>query len=96
MNLDLTEEQKMIQDTARDFALTELEPVAADLDRGGDRQVFYDNLKKLSELGFMGLNVQDQYGGCEAGGDRLQSGGYRDRQGLRFDRGHGFGQQHGL
>ena len=28
---------------------------------------FYDNLKKLAELGFMGLNVKDQYGGTEAG-----------------------------
>ena len=36
MNLDLTEEQKLIQDTARDFAVTELEPVAAELDRGND------------------------------------------------------------
>ena len=67
MDLDLTEEQKMIQDTARDFAAAELEPVAAGLDRGGDRQVFYGNLKKLAELGFMGLNVRDEYGGCEAG-----------------------------
>ncbi len=67
MYLDLTEEQKMIQETARDFAATELEPVAADLDRGGDRQVFYDNLKKLAELGFMGLNIKEEYGGSEAG-----------------------------
>lgn len=67
MNLDLTEEQRMIQDTARQFAVAELEPVAAGLDRGEDRQVFYDNLKKLAELGFMGLNIKDQYGGAEAG-----------------------------
>ena len=33
MNLDLTEEQKLIQDTARDFAVAELEPVAAELDQ---------------------------------------------------------------
>jgi alkylation response protein AidB-like acyl-CoA dehydrogenase len=67
MDLDLTEEQKLIQDTARDFAATELEPVAADLDQGGDDTVFYDNLKKLAELGFMGLNVNDEYGGSETG-----------------------------
>ena len=67
MYLDLTEEQKMIQETARDFATNELEPVAADLDRGADRQVFYDNLKKLADLGFMGLNVKEEYGGSEAG-----------------------------
>jgi alkylation response protein AidB-like acyl-CoA dehydrogenase len=67
MYLDLTEEQKLIQDTARDFALAELEPVAAGLDSGGDDTVFYENLRKLAELGFMGLNVKDEYGGSEAG-----------------------------
>lgn len=67
MNLDLTEEQKLIQETARDFAVAELEPAAAGLDQGGDDTIFYDNLKKLAELGFMGLNVKDEYGGSEAG-----------------------------
>jgi alkylation response protein AidB-like acyl-CoA dehydrogenase len=67
MNLDLTEEQKLIQDTAREFAQAELEPVAAALDQNGDEQIFYGNLRKLSELGFMGLNVSDEYGGAEAG-----------------------------
>ncbi len=67
MNLDLTEEQKLIQDTARDFARSELAPVAAELDQGGDDSSFYANLKKLAELGFMGLNVKDEFGGTEAG-----------------------------
>lgn len=67
MNLDLTEEQKLIQDTAREFAAAELEPAAAALDQGGDDTIFYDNLKKLAELGFMGLNINDEYGGSEAG-----------------------------
>ncbi len=67
MYLDLTEEQKLIQDTAADFARSELEPVAAALDRGGDDTIFYENLGKLAELGFMGLNVKDTYGGSEAG-----------------------------
>jgi alkylation response protein AidB-like acyl-CoA dehydrogenase len=67
MYLDLTEEQKLIQDTAADFAKSELEPVAAALDRGGDDTIFYENLGKLAELGFMGLNVKDTYGGSEAG-----------------------------
>ncbi len=67
MYLDLTEEQKLIQETAKDFALAELEPVAAELDQGGDDSIFYANLRKLAELGFMGLNVSDSYGGSEAG-----------------------------
>ncbi|MFH0784480.1 MAG: acyl-CoA dehydrogenase family protein [Pseudomonadota bacterium] len=67
MYLELTEEQKIIQETARNFAVAELEPVAAMLDRGGDRQIYLDNLKKLAELGFMGLNIKEEYGGAEAG-----------------------------
>jgi alkylation response protein AidB-like acyl-CoA dehydrogenase len=67
MNLDLSEEQKLIQDTAREFSQAELEPVAAGLDQGGDPEIFLDNLTKLAELGFMGLNVADEYGGSEAG-----------------------------
>jgi alkylation response protein AidB-like acyl-CoA dehydrogenase len=67
MFLDLTEEQKLIQDTARDFAKAELEPVAAELDRSDDRAPMLANLKKLADLGFMGLNIKEQYGGAEAG-----------------------------
>lgn len=67
MFLDLTEEQKLIQDTAREFARAELEPVAAALDQSHDRAPLLANLKKLAELGFMGLNVKGQYGGSEAG-----------------------------
>jgi alkylation response protein AidB-like acyl-CoA dehydrogenase len=67
MFLELTEEQKLIQDTARDFARAELEPVAAALDQSDDRTPLLANLKKLADLGFMGLNVKEQYGGAEAG-----------------------------
>jgi alkylation response protein AidB-like acyl-CoA dehydrogenase len=67
MNFDLTEEQRLIQETARDFAAAELDPAAAALDRGEDGQIFMTNLGKLAELGFMGLNIDDAYGGSEAG-----------------------------
>lgn len=67
MNLDLSEEQKLIQETARDFAKSELEPVAAKLDATKDRPTLLANLKKLAELGFMGLNIKEEYGGSEAG-----------------------------
>ncbi len=67
MYLELTEEQKLIQETARDFAKAELEPVAAKLDQEKDRDTLLKNLKELAELGFMGLNVKEQYGGAEAG-----------------------------
>ncbi|MDA8129988.1 MAG: acyl-CoA dehydrogenase family protein, partial [Elusimicrobia bacterium] len=59
MNLELTEEQKLIQSTARDFAEKELAPVAAALDRGEEsREKFLANIAKLADLGFMGLNIK--------------------------------------
>ena len=67
MYLELNEEQKLIRDTARAFALAELEPVAAMLDQTGDQAVFLNNLKKLAELGFMGLNIREEYGGSQVG-----------------------------
>jgi alkylation response protein AidB-like acyl-CoA dehydrogenase len=67
MDLSLTEEQQMIQDTARSFAETELTPVAEHLDRTGGRDELLANLKQLAELGFMGLSVKGEYGGTECG-----------------------------
>lgn len=71
MNLELNEIQRMIQDTARNFAQNELEPVAAKLDENPyseeNKKIFLDNLKKLAELGLMGINVKAEYGGSEAG-----------------------------
>ncbi|WP_286233355.1 acyl-CoA dehydrogenase family protein [Thalassotalea sediminis] len=67
MNLSLTEEQMMIQDMAKKFAESELAPVASQLDETPDQTLFLSNLAKLSELGFMGLNINAEYGGVEAG-----------------------------
>lgn len=67
MNFELTEEQSLIQDTARDFAVRELQPNAAALDQGEGKDAFFANLKSLAELGFMGLNVDPEYGGTGAG-----------------------------
>jgi len=67
MNLSLTEEQAMIQDMARKFSASELAIVAEKLDQEGDREIFINNLKKLADLGFMGLNVSAEFGGTEAG-----------------------------
>lgn len=67
MYLELNEEQRLIQETVKEFAQAELEPVAAELDSGGDQEIFHANLRKLAELGMMGLNIDDEYGGSEAG-----------------------------
>lgn len=68
MHFALTDEQQMIADTARAFAESELAPVAAALESGPDaRPQLLGHLKKLAELGFMGLNIHAEYGGTEAG-----------------------------
>jgi len=67
VDLSLSQEQLMIQDTARQFAQSELVANAAALDQHQGRETFFANLNKLAHLGFMGLNVKAQYGGTEAG-----------------------------
>lgn len=67
MNLDLTEDQRMIKDTAENFAKTELEPVAAKLDESDDRELFLKTIRNMARLGLMGINVKSKYGGSEAG-----------------------------
>tara|TARA_B100000902_G_scaffold280180_1_gene265988 strand:+ start:8305 stop:9444 length:1140 start_codon:yes stop_codon:yes gene_type:complete len=62
MDFRLTEEHLMIRDAARDFAQTELLPGVIDRD---ERQEFpVDQIKKLSDLGFMGMMVDPKYGGA--------------------------------
>jgi alkylation response protein AidB-like acyl-CoA dehydrogenase len=67
MDFKLTQEQKIIQATAAKFAKFELEPVAAKLDQTKDREKLKSIIKQLAELGFMGLNVDPEYGGTGAG-----------------------------
>jgi len=67
MQLSLTEEQTMIQLTARQFAEGKLCDNAAPLDHHEGRSTFFSNLKELAQLGFMGLNIRSEYGGTEAG-----------------------------
>lgn len=61
MDFNISEEQKMIQDTARDMAQKEFAPKAAELDEKS--QFPSENAKKLAELGFMGMMVDPKYGG---------------------------------
>ena len=57
----LTETQRMIRDTVRDFAKKELEPRAADVDEKGEFPK--DNFRKLAELGLMGIPVPEELDG---------------------------------
>jgi butyryl-CoA dehydrogenase len=67
MNFALTDEQKMIQEMCRDFAATELAPQAARLDETKDRTILLANLKKMADLGLMGMNIPEAYGGAQVG-----------------------------
>ncbi len=67
MNFAPTEEQALIQESARRFATTELAPIAGELEEPSARPRYLAVLKQLAELGFMGLNVSPQYGGTGAG-----------------------------
>ncbi|SDP98675.1 Acyl-CoA dehydrogenase [Mucilaginibacter sp. OK268] len=61
MHFEFTEEQLMIRQAARDFAQTELKPGVIERD---EHQKFpADQVKKLGELGFLGMMVSPQYGG---------------------------------
>ena len=64
MDLQLNEEQEMIRKMARDFAQNEVAPVAAELDEKDEPPLA--NLKKMAELGFMGLAIPEEYGGIGA------------------------------
>ncbi|PWK73809.1 alkylation response protein AidB-like acyl-CoA dehydrogenase [Mucilaginibacter oryzae] len=62
MHFELTDEQKMIRQAARDFAETELKPGVIERD---ELQKFpAEQIKKLGELGFLGMMVSPQYGGA--------------------------------
>ena len=62
MNFTLTEEHEMIRAAARDFANTELLPGVIERD---ETQTFpTEQIKKLGELGFMGMMVDPKYGGA--------------------------------
>jgi alkylation response protein AidB-like acyl-CoA dehydrogenase len=65
VNLDLTEEQALIQRTARDYAERELMPRAAARDRVGEFPE--SELRALAQLGLLGVTVPEKYGGVGAG-----------------------------
>ncbi|MFC2055889.1 acyl-CoA dehydrogenase [Chloroflexota bacterium] len=62
-----TEEHEMIRQAARDFAQNEIAPIAAEFDESGEFP--YETIMKMGEMGFMGIEVPEEYGG--AGMDTL-------------------------
>jgi short/branched chain acyl-CoA dehydrogenase len=64
MNFDLTDEQKAIRDTVRDFARERVAPRAEEMDR--EEAVPYDLVAQMADLGLLGLPFPEEYGGAGA------------------------------
>lgn len=62
MNFELTEDQLMIQQSAKEFAETEIAPTAVERDKKAEYPA--EIVKKLGELGFMGMMVSPEYDGA--------------------------------
>ena len=59
--LYFTEEHKMLRDMVRDFARNEVKPLARELDEKGGFP--HESVKKMAELGLMGIPWDEKYGG---------------------------------
>jgi short/branched chain acyl-CoA dehydrogenase len=64
MDFALNDEQKAIRDTCREFAEQEIKPLAAEMDESG--KFPYDLIRKMGELGLLGLPFPEEYGGAGA------------------------------
>jgi butyryl-CoA dehydrogenase len=67
MKIDLTDEQRMIQAVARDFAEKEVRPIAEAIDR--EARFPRETVRRMGELGLMGVAIPEELGG--AGGDAV-------------------------
>ncbi len=63
MDFVLTDEQNMVRDTIRDFAESEIKPGVIERDEKAEFPT--EVIQKLAELGFMGMQVPEAYGGSE-------------------------------
>ena len=62
MDFNLTEEQELIQKTARDFAMDHLRPGV--IERDEKAEFPKDQIKMMGELGFLGMMIPEKYGGA--------------------------------
>lgn len=67
MNFQLTKEQEFVRKLVRDFAVNEVEPLAADIDK--EHRFPVETVEKMAKYGLMGVPFPTQYGG--AGGDHI-------------------------
>jgi len=62
VNFELTEEQRLVRETARDFAKREVEPKAAELDKASRWPT--EIVAQMAELGFLGVAIPEAHGGA--------------------------------
>ena len=67
MNFSLTKEQEFVRKMVRDFAETEVEPLAADID--AEQRFPEETVEKMAKYGLLGVPFPTEYGG--AGGDHI-------------------------
>ena len=67
MNFQLSKEQEKVRELVRKFALAEVEPIAADIDK--EHRFPKENVEKMAKLGMMGIPFPAEYGG--AGSDHI-------------------------
>lgn len=65
ISFDLSEEQQAVRDMVRDFAESEIRPIAAEIDETHEFPA--ENTKKMGELGLLGMFVPEEYGGAGMG-----------------------------
>jgi alkylation response protein AidB-like acyl-CoA dehydrogenase len=58
----LSDEHRMIQKAARNFARNEIAPIAAEFDESGDFPL--ETVQQMGKMGFMGIEVPEEYGGA--------------------------------
>jgi butyryl-CoA dehydrogenase len=64
MKLELTDEQQMVQAMAREFAESEVAPIAGEIDR--EARYPHETIKRMGELGLMGITTPETWGGAGA------------------------------
>ncbi len=67
MDFELDEEQRMVRQAVREFVEREVKPRAREVDETG--QFPWETIRKMGPLGFLGINMPEEYGG--AGGDKI-------------------------
>ena len=67
MNFQLTKEQEFVRKMVREFAETEVEPLAADIDK--EHRFPVETVEKMAKYGLLGVPIPTEYGG--AGGDHI-------------------------